>query len=443
MKSGTLDSWRTYFRSSSSDIFEIIEHAIMVAASDYPQEFRLRRDRIAETLFSCKSTRCLGCNRVELVDNEVEGCKSGLDREGGEFELKESKVNSCGDDQVATINPNQVSAYSYGEAEALTDEIEEERQTVGEVLRIKEILDNSKDESDSVLFDSLRRLELLALSVDILKATEIGKSVNILRKHGSKQIRNLARSLIELWKDMVDEWVNATAAIAESTPESVNPSTVDEEEGLPSPPLDEGVFFGTQPTSMELSQFFDGMDDYGNPRNNGEMTKNQENSIKQCGENQNAPKRKQQIPREACVPLKDKEGELMKKPPTMKKQTVAVVKPNKQSNTESGPGRPMNINVESMGCNTKNIQQKQKLDKATIQKKPFAAPQDKLNLDDAARLEAAKRKLHERYQQAENAKRQRTIQVMELHDLPKQGVGHRNPHMRAGNHNRHWANGHR
>ena len=40
---------------------------------------------------------------------------------------------------------------------------------------------------------------------------------------------------------------------AEGTPESVNPSVVDEEEeGLPSPPLDE-VFFATQ-TTMELSQ---------------------------------------------------------------------------------------------------------------------------------------------------------------------------------------------
>ena len=45
----------------------------------------------------------------------------------------------------------------------------------------------------------------------------------------------------------------------EGTPESVNPSVVDkeeveEEEGLPSPPLDVGAFFATQPTSMELSE---------------------------------------------------------------------------------------------------------------------------------------------------------------------------------------------
>ena len=43
---------------------------------------------------------------------------------------------------------------------------------------------------------------------------------------------------------------------SECTPDSENPSVVDdeEEERLPSRPLDEGAFFATQPTSMEHSQ---------------------------------------------------------------------------------------------------------------------------------------------------------------------------------------------
>lgn len=40
---------------------------------------------------------------------------------------------------------------------------------------------------------------------------------------------------------------------AEMTTESAKTSVDEEEEGLPSPPLDEGAFFAT-PTSMELSQ---------------------------------------------------------------------------------------------------------------------------------------------------------------------------------------------
>ena len=41
---------------------------------------------------------------------------------------------------------------------------------------------------------------------------------------------------------------------SEGTPDSVKPSVVDEEEGLPSPPMDEGAFFAAQTGSMELSQ---------------------------------------------------------------------------------------------------------------------------------------------------------------------------------------------
>ncbi|KAJ7976568.1 Transcription elongation factor [Quillaja saponaria] len=412
MKSGSLDYWRNYFRGANCDIFDIIDCAIMVAASDCPKEFRLRRDRIAEMLFSCRLNRCLGCNRVELAvpaDGEDGGCKSGCDRDGGEFESgasKESKVNSSRDDH-GEMNMNQVSNYSYGDAEALTDEIEEQSQVFGEVLRIKEVLFNREEESDSVLFDSLRRLQLMDLTVDTLKATEIGKVVNALRKHGSKQIRNLARILIDVWKEMVDEWANATANIAgtEATPESTNPSAVDreeeeeEEEGLPSPPMDEGAFFATQPTSMELSGFFDGMDDDGNPRNVGEFIKNRENGRKLSQDSHSITKRKQQTSNVANVVAKDSK-----------------------------------------------IQQ-QKADRSAIQRRLPTGQQDKLKCSDEAavqvKLEATKRKLQERYQQAENAKKQRTIQVMELHDLPKQGMGHRHPHVKPGNHNRQWAHGRR
>ncbi|CAL5356654.1 unnamed protein product [Camellia sinensis] len=441
IKSRTLDNWRDYFRTSNFDIFDIIENAIIVAASDCPQEFRLRRDRIAVTLFSCKLIRCVGCERVELkvpVEDEDQGCKSGFEKNGCEFENgggKESKVNSSRDDQVE-MNFNPVSNYSYGEAEALTDDIEEESQIFGEVLRIKKIIDNRQDESDSVLFDSLRRLQLMVLSVDTLKATEIGKSVNALRKHGSKQIRHLARTLIEVWKDMVDAWVIATAAIAdaEGTPESVNPSVVDEEEeGLPSPPLDEGAFLNN--ATIELSQV--------DPRNSGEFKKNRENGRNPSMANQTVPKWKQQVPHEPYVPATDKKGEERKNQEPVMKKPNAVVKPHKPLNTESGPGRLTKLNMEQKVSNETKSQQNSNRP-ITIQKKPLAAQEDKPKcLDDAAKLEAAKRKLHERYQQAENAKRQRTIQVMELQDLPKQGLGPRNPHMRPGNHNRHWANGRR
>lgn len=458
-KSGSLEYWRSFFRTSNYNIFDIIDHAIMVAAFDCPKEFRMRRDRIAERLFSCRLTRCSGCDQVELAvpageeeedDDDDGGCKSSeSDRDGCEFEAggsKESKANSSRDDQ-GEMNTNQISNISFGEAEALTDEIEEATQIFEEVLRIKELLFNCEEESDSVLFESLRRLQLMALTVDTLKTTEIGKAVNRLRKHATKDIRHLARTLIDGWKDMVDEWVRVTAAIAGAegtpdsvnpSPDSVNPSVIDEDEGLPSPPLDEGAFFATQPTSMELSQFFDGMDDDGNPRNSGEFIKNRDNGRKPTRDCQNNVKQKPHTSNVVNVPAQENKSH------QMKKQEVPF-KPNKPSNTGYRPARPLKPSAEQLvNGETKSLK---KSDKVSVQKKQVTGQQEKFKGSDEVavqvKLEATKRKLQERYQEAEKAKRQRTIQVMELHDLPKQGLGHRHPHVKPGNHNRHWAHGRR
>lgn len=171
-KSGSLDSWRNYFRNANSDIFGIIDYAILVAASDCPKEFRLRRDRIAEQLFSCRLTRCLGCDRVELAvagdidgDDGETGFKSDFAGDGCEFEAggsKESKVYSSRDD-IGEMNCNRVSNFSFGEAEALTDEIEQESQIVGEVLRIKEILNNFEEEVTNALTVFIFCVVLLSL----------------------------------------------------------------------------------------------------------------------------------------------------------------------------------------------------------------------------------------------------------------------------------------
>lgn len=455
MKSDSLDYWRHYFRTANCDIFDIIDRAIIVAASDCPKEFRLRRDRIAERLFTCRLTRCLGCDRVELAvpsGDEDDELKGGIAGEGCDFEAggsKESKVNSSRDDH-GELFMNQESNYSYGEAEALTDEMEEESQIHEEVLRIKEILLNSDEESESALYESLRRLQLMALTMGILKATGIGKAVNPLRKHKSKPIRRLSQTLIMAWKTMVEEWMQG-APPAGSTPDSVNPSSDDEEEeegeeegeeeeGLPSPPLDEGAFLPPHTSTMELSRFFDGMDDDGNPRTGGESAKNREYGRKPSQEKQNvSEQRRERKPDGVKDSLKDNSSQHLKK-------REDVVKPNRPSNTNAGQGRHTNLTTEQK-VNKESKLQLRKLERTSAQRRMVRNQKDdaKYSIEVAVqmKLEATKRKLQESYQQVENAKKQRTIQVMDLHDLPKQSHGHRNLHMRPGNQNRHWANGRR
>lgn len=156
----SLDKWRDYFRSASSDIFNIIEHAILVAASDCPHDFKLKRDRIAEMLFTCKVLKCYGCDGVQLAVPGGDGFEKSEDKlksevdGGGSKDTKESKVNSSSRDyeddhrEVMEMNTNHVANYSDGdaEAEALTDEIEEESQFYEEVLRIKDVVDNYEEE---------------------------------------------------------------------------------------------------------------------------------------------------------------------------------------------------------------------------------------------------------------------------------------------------------
>ncbi|KAG8372149.1 hypothetical protein BUALT_Bualt12G0036500 [Buddleja alternifolia] len=399
----SIEKWRAYFDNANTDIFDIIENAIVVAACDRPYDFKLKRDRIAETLFSsCRLTKCIGC------DDE-------LKKNGDMIESGGSKTN-----EITEMDVNQ--RYSYGDVEELTNEIDQESEILGEVLRIKEILDNSEEQSEAALFESVRRLQLMALSVETLKVTEIGKSVNGLKKHGSKQVRDLVKTLILDWKNMVDAWADAAQAIsdAEVEAESVKTSVIEEEEeGLPSPPLDEGAFFAT-PVSMELSQFFDDVDDYGNPQKSQEFNKNRGSDRKRT--------------LGSWVPSKDKKAEPKRNEETVLKKKPVPCKPNKPGggmchNVLSGPGRPKPTVQPRVSNETKVQQKSDKVQKSNVDSEAL----------NKMRLETAKRKLHERYQEAENAKKRRTIQVMELCDLPKQSlVQTNNQHTRPGRCSNGW-----
>lgn len=119
MKEKNLDYWRNYFERINSSIFEIIDNAIMVAATDHPKEFMIQRGQIAEKLY---------WNR----------CDHNLNEECDDLKI--------GRDVHAEMKMGQVSKYSYSQAEALTDEIDEDNEIFGEVIRIKEILDNCQYE---------------------------------------------------------------------------------------------------------------------------------------------------------------------------------------------------------------------------------------------------------------------------------------------------------
>ncbi|KAG2315489.1 hypothetical protein Bca52824_018611 [Brassica carinata] len=222
----SLDTWRDYFRRGDSDIFGIIEHAIMVAAADSPEEFKSRREAITELLFSRQVSRCIGCDQPDLSkagDNEAndDGRKT-VETDDGGHEEDEMKLNV---DQI-----------------------------VDEVMRIKDILLNKHDED-----------------------TEIGKAVNLLRRHGSDKISKLAKTLIEKWKEMVDQLIHMPKEVADDdgTPESATLSIADEAEDFPSPPHDL-EFYAPEHTGFAISQTYEALiTRFDEPRRQPKQTREQ------------------------------------------------------------------------------------------------------------------------------------------------------------------------
>lgn len=112
------------------------------------------------------------------------------------------------------------------------------------------------------------------------------------------------------------------------------------------------------------------------PRNSGEFNKNRDNGRKPLLENQNVPKQKQQFRDEVITPPKDRKGEQMKKrEPVMNKQEV-VVKPNKPTLGDSGPGRPAKPRIDHQS------KSQQKSDKGTIQKRELPSQQNVSTIND-------------------------------------------------------------
>ncbi|KAF8007075.1 hypothetical protein BT93_K1166 [Corymbia citriodora subsp. variegata] len=193
----SLDDWREFFRTTVTDVFEFIDKAITIAALDCPEDFLSRRGQIAERLFSC-----------------------GMARDEGDCPAtsKESKANG----ETSHAASNEVRINGRGEAEAFGDDIEETSQVVREVLKIKQVLDNRRHEPESALLESLKRLRSMTITVDTLKKTKIGRSVNALRrKCRSKLIARLAHDITMEWRAMVKEICRSTKDVADGTASSV------------------------------------------------------------------------------------------------------------------------------------------------------------------------------------------------------------------------------
>lgn len=155
-----LEPWRRFF--SGVDIFNVIAHAILVAATDMPQEFRQRRDSIVEQIFVAPAVvptvgtaaggECPGVAKHRLTENggnDDVATRSfkGAGTPADEPEAEEKEVITAGrlvHGNAGDDNNNASGACDEMALDCwlhiLADEMEEATLETEEVLRIKAIL---------------------------------------------------------------------------------------------------------------------------------------------------------------------------------------------------------------------------------------------------------------------------------------------------------------
>ncbi|KAL6841889.1 hypothetical protein ACP4OV_028401 [Aristida adscensionis] len=425
------DYWLGFFRGAGDNIFDAIDAAITVAASDHPAALRSRRDGIAERLYTA------------LLVNGAAAAAAAAPGAGASAVAAQGAAAGgtpvTGAPTPAQLHPEGAgsvpSLCSSDRAEAITDDGAPRRDdsVLAEAERIKAALLNGQEKSEAALLELLRRLQQLDFTMDILEATAMGKVVGNFRKHSSKQIRTLVRSLIEL---------EAYCGYVDCSLQRRSCSLEQEDRGAASTPMDEGDLFATPSTSIRLSEenqgskFSDGMVDDGSIRNSAGRDGGQRFPMNQEPVRRPTPTGQRYDPE----PSWRQEQTAMKQ---SKEKFVAEMLA-RPSNTESGPGRPQARPRQHQAASPAQGRLPPTPSDKPVSHHDENSVRAKLELAKNAKLEAAKRKLQEGYQEYDNAKKQRTIQMVETQDVPKQGNRNFQPSGKprnnsTTNNNRNWS----
>ncbi|XP_076950804.1 uncharacterized protein LOC143623885 [Bidens hawaiensis] len=276
-------------------------------------------------------------------------------------------------------------------------ETQEETRTIAEVSRIKaDILDSGYNVSEGVILcDLLLKLKQMAVYMKVLEVSKIGVTVSGLRHHASKDVRHAARSLLK--QMAVSMKVLEASKIGVTVSGLRHHSSKDvrhaarslilcpqEEPVVPrkiGPPIIE------KPTTVPTSKQGGGKPPVAVPRKTNNITTDQR------------PKRavdliKRQLNRRRLGTV------VLEKEVKINKPSTVVEKDHKNTTVET---RKMQNPTKSVVGPSKTS-----LDK-------------ELRVEDR-KLEAAKRKMRESYEELENRKRQRRVQVIEVHDMIRLGL---------------------
>ncbi|KAL2240160.1 UNVERIFIED_CONTAM: putative mediator of RNA polymerase II transcription subunit 26c [Sesamum indicum] len=218
---------RSILSRSGVGIWALIDAAIGVASSDYGDELRRRRDRIVESLYAPPAQLCRNCNGGVQDDGDRDGRfynrSNNINNSSDDVDNKDDHENkkkfSVDDDKdkrnlnedfsKSPLTPESNHRNSSGGEEEEEDVdpyagLFDDEQT--KILNIKEQLEDPQQSEDAVV-ELLQTLADMDITFQALKETDIGRHVNRLRKHPSNEVRRLVKQLVRKWKETVDEWV--------------------------------------------------------------------------------------------------------------------------------------------------------------------------------------------------------------------------------------------
>lgn len=357
-----LDDVTAVLRQTGADLWGLIDAAISLAARDHGRELRARRDGIVERLYLAT---------VAAAPRQEEGGRSGVgEREGVRANgrvVPEEKESGGGGSREWKGRASPSSPQSLQGEE---DDEEEEREYEREHEHEHEDLEVDEDDEKTKILAIKEHIEdpdqdedtLITLLQNLLDMDITYKSLREtdIGRHVNNLRKHVSFEVRRLVKLLVRKWKDLVADWVKLNANETGSSAI----------AAAIITDGDSPQQMPSKNNPNGYhgSDYGySPNPHHAYTSSEKNS-------------------------RELEPSKQKAPSVQRRESPAPVRP-------AIPTSYQPQSVQSSKCK-EQLQQKD-------------------GLMDPERLASARRRLHENYQEIQNAKKQRTIQVMDIHEIPK------------------------
>lgn len=235
------------------------------------------------------------------------------------------------------------------------EEADEGAGLESKILAIRDFLEDP-DQSEDELVSLLQNLADMDITYKALQETDIGRHVNGLRKNPSGEVRQLVKLLVRKWKEIVDGWVR----LHNSSGSSI-------------------------------------LSDGDSPENTQAQGKSYQNA--QVSDFKYSPS-----------------------PPPQRQNGLSSERSRSKSSNNSNNG--FEATMEKRRASPAPTYHMKPNNSSNYSTTSSSAPartirEPKDNNLDLEKLDSARKRLHENYQEIQNAKKQRTMQVLDIHELPK------------------------